>query len=153
MREQALLTPASSNDPIDGAADVMESTVPAVEEETPPTHPAAGHFLSRMIYNSSYAISFGIVFPVMLVVRVVPKDNALVHGMVDGALAAREVVDRRGAQRPIEDLPEVPAHESHAIENGSSPDTKSTEQDNHTRRGTRRRGNRPSTSKRASQKT
>jgi hypothetical protein len=55
--------------------------------------PATSHFLGRVVYKTSYALAFGMTFPVMLIVRVVPKDNAIVHGLVDGAIAARDRVD------------------------------------------------------------
>jgi len=54
--------------------------------------PATGRFLGRVVYNASYAVSFGVTFPVMMIVRVMPRENALVHGFVDGALAARDRV-------------------------------------------------------------
>ena len=52
--------------------------------------PATSRFLGRIVYNTSYALSFGVTLPVMMVVRVVPKENALVHGLVDGGMAARD---------------------------------------------------------------
>ena len=52
--------------------------------------PATGRFLGRIVYNTSYALSFGVTLPVMMIVRVVPKENPLVHGLVDGAHAARD---------------------------------------------------------------
>lgn len=54
--------------------------------------PAAGGFIGRAVYNTTYAVSFGVTVPVMLVARVIPRDNALVHGLVDGAMAARDRV-------------------------------------------------------------
>jgi hypothetical protein len=68
----------------DGSMDIQMSASEAL--------PASGRFLGRMVYNASYAVAFGVTFPVMMVVRVVPKENALVHGLVDGALAARDRV-------------------------------------------------------------
>jgi hypothetical protein len=160
MREQALITSSHSTDPLGRAADAMGSAVLAVKEGASEVQtrvsesiPAVGHFLSRMIYNSSYVLSFGVVFPIMLVVRAVPKNNALVYGLVDGALAAQDAVDSWGAAAPPEDLHDLPAHESHAAENGSSSDTMATEHPNHTRRGTKRRGSQHSTSKRSSRKS
>ena len=160
MREQALITSAHSTDPLGRAADAMGSAVLAVKEGASEVQtrvsesiPAVGHFLSRMIYNSSYALSFGVVFPVMLVVRAVPKNNALVYGLVDGALAAQDVVDRWGAAEPTEGQSDLPAHESQASENGSSSDTRATEDPHHARRGTKRRGSQHATSKRSSRKS
>lgn len=81
--------------------------------------PAAGHFLGRVVYKTSYALAFGATFPVMMVVRVVPKDNALVHGLVDGAIAARDRVDewRGESEVVLDDSEEVL---SHALDNGAA---------------------------------
>jgi hypothetical protein len=52
--------------------------------------------LGRITYATAYAITYTIVFPLALVARAVPKDNALVHGLIDGAHAAREFVGGKG---------------------------------------------------------
>jgi hypothetical protein len=81
--------------------------------------PASGRFLGRMVYNASYAVAFGVTFPVMMVVRIVPKENAFVHGLVDGALAARDrVYDWQGEMEDGHDEPEEDA--SLTSENGSA---------------------------------
>jgi hypothetical protein len=81
--------------------------------------PATGRFLGRVVYNSAYAVSFGVTFPVMMVVRAMPKENALVHGLVDGALAARDRVHEwRG--EPEGDLHDAEDEVSRASENGSA---------------------------------
>lgn len=69
----------------DGAADAKA----AVDR----TLPAVAQFVSRFVYTTSYSLSYGIVFPAMLVARAIPSDNALVHGLVDGAQAARDMVE------------------------------------------------------------
>ena len=51
--------------------------------------PAIGDFLSRLTYTTCYAVSYGVVFPTLLVVRAVPKHNVLVQGLIDGARAAQ----------------------------------------------------------------
>ncbi len=47
-------------------------------------------FLSRFMYTTSYTISYGVVFPATLIARSVPKDNAAVRGLIDGARAASD---------------------------------------------------------------
>jgi hypothetical protein len=81
--------------------------------------PATSRFVGRIIYNTSYAVSFGFTFPMMMIVRVVPKDNALVHGLVDGALAARDRVHewRGEADGHLHDSED---HGAHAADNGSA---------------------------------
>jgi hypothetical protein len=78
----------------DGAADARAAVDRAL--------PAISRFVSRFVYTTSYSLSYGFVFPTMLLVRVIPKDNALVHGLVDGAQAATDLVDDWQAGRSVE---------------------------------------------------
>jgi len=78
-----------------GATDLQVSAAEAL--------PATSRFLGRVVYNTSYAVSFGVTFPVMMIVRVMPKDNAMVHGLVDGALAARDRVHEWDTGLELED--------------------------------------------------
>jgi len=98
-----------------GASDLQVSAGEAL--------PATGRFLGRVFYNASYAVSFGVTFPVMMIVRIVPKENAMVHGLVDGALAARDRVHDWGGEMMAmeEDHHEADAEEadSHASGNGT----------------------------------
>ncbi len=50
-------------------------------------------FVCRFTYTTCYTISYGVVFPAMLLSRAVPKDNAAVRGLMDGAAAAIQKVD------------------------------------------------------------
>lgn len=68
----------------DGAADARARVAE--------TMPAVTGFISRFVYTTSYTLSYGIVFPTMLVVSIVPKENAVVHGLVDGGRAAKDTV-------------------------------------------------------------
>jgi hypothetical protein len=115
--------------------------------------PAAANFLSRLLYQSSYMLSFGVVFPVMLVVRVVPKNNAIVHGLVDGALAARDQVAGWGEGGDSEGLAAESSPESVEDENGSSTESKAVAGTNHRRRASRRSGHSHATPKRSSRKS
>jgi hypothetical protein len=58
-------------------------------------------FLSRFVYTTSYTLSYGVVFPATLLARSIPRNNAAVRGLIDGAKAATEKVDQ------------IQAHESH----------------------------------------
>jgi hypothetical protein len=49
-------------------------------------------FLSRFVYTTSYTLSYGVVFPATLIARSVPRDNAAVRGLIDGARVATEKV-------------------------------------------------------------
>jgi hypothetical protein len=55
--------------------------------------PGVNRFLSRFVYTTCYTISYGVVFPSVLVARSIPKNNPVVHGLVDGAHAALDMVD------------------------------------------------------------
>jgi len=70
----------------DGAADARE----AAER----TWAATSQFLSRFVYTTCYSVSYGMVFPAMLVARAIPRNNPAVRGLVDGARAAIHEVDR-----------------------------------------------------------
>jgi hypothetical protein len=87
----------------DGAADARATAGKAI--------PAAGRFLSRFVYTTSYTFSYGIVFPAVLIAKSVPANNALVHGFVDGARAASDTVDQmKGRQFELPaKAPRVPA--------------------------------------------
>jgi hypothetical protein len=91
---------ASEADPLKSVADAMETAVQAARDGAADARaavdraiPAISQFVSRLVYTTSYSVSYGVVFPVMLVSRAIPKDNALVHGLVDGARAARDMVE------------------------------------------------------------
>jgi hypothetical protein len=91
---------ASEADPLKSVADAMETAVQAARDGASDARaavdraiPAISQFVSRFVYTTSYSLSYGVVFPVMLMARAIPKDNAFVHGLVDGAHAAREVVE------------------------------------------------------------
>jgi hypothetical protein len=69
----------------EGAADARAAAERAWE--------SASLFLSRFVYTTSYGISYGVVFSATLIARTVPKDNAAVRGLIDGAHAAIQQVD------------------------------------------------------------
>lgn len=90
----------------DGAADARATAGKAI--------PAAGQFLSRFVYTTSYTFSYGIVFPAVLIAKSVPANNAIVHGFVDGARAASDTVDQmkgRQSELPVK-APRSPSRSS-----------------------------------------
>ncbi len=58
-----------------------------------PALPKVGLFANRLLYTTSYAVAYGVVFPMALVALSVPQNNPFVHGLVDGSRAARNKVD------------------------------------------------------------
>ncbi len=96
---------AADSDPLKAVADAMDAAVQAGKDGAERVRlgasdamPAIGRFLSSAVYHTSYTVSYGLVFPAAMVARVIPKDNAVVHGLVDGARAAADAL--RGSSAP-----------------------------------------------------
>jgi hypothetical protein len=69
----------------DGAADAREAATR--------TWAATSLFLSRFVYTTCYTVSYGVVFPTTLLARSIPRNNAAVRGLIEGAEAAKLKVD------------------------------------------------------------
>jgi hypothetical protein len=88
-----------SRDPLRTVADALDTAVKAAKDGAADAKatagkmlPAAGRFLSRFVYTTSYTFSYGVVFPAVLIAKSIPANNAIVHGFVDGAQAASDTV-------------------------------------------------------------
>jgi hypothetical protein len=99
MSENATVE-AQASDPLKTVADAMEHAVQAAKDgaidakaRVDQALPGVNRFVSRFVYTTCYTISYGVVFPSVLVVRSIPKNNPIVHGLVDGAHAAVDMVD------------------------------------------------------------
>lgn len=123
MSEQAAPIENSSADPLRSAADAMALALQAAkdgaadaQERVSELVPALGGFVSRLTYTTCYAVSYGVVFPSLMLARAVPKDNAIVNGLVDGARAARDAIQGQGAVDSTVEHPHiiVPGGESGA---------------------------------------
>jgi hypothetical protein len=55
---------------------------------------ASGVILARAIYNTTYTVSYGLVFPAAFVAQAIPRENAAVRGFIEGAEAASRRVDQ-----------------------------------------------------------
>jgi hypothetical protein len=98
----------ASRDPLKTVADALDTAVKAAKDGAADAKatvgkmlPAAGHFVSRFVYTTSYTVSYGVVFPAMLLAKSIPSNNAVVHGLVDGASAASELVDQMKNRRLV----------------------------------------------------
>jgi hypothetical protein len=101
-----------SRDPLKTVANALDTAVKAAKDGAADAKatagkmlPAAGRFLSRFVYTTSYTFSYGVVFPAVLIARSIPANNAIVHGLVEGAQAANDKVveiKRRRPARPPE---------------------------------------------------
>ena len=108
--------PGASPTPVTAVSGAMETAVQAARHGAADARaavdraaPAISQFVSRFVYTTSYSLSYGFVFPAVLLARAVPKDNALVHGLVDGARAAKDMVDDWQAQRAVSPAAEASA--------------------------------------------
>ncbi len=105
---------AAGSDPLTAVADAMDAAVEAAKDGADRARatvahlvPAAGRLLSRAVYQTSYTISFGVVFPAVMIAHAIPKGNAVVHGLIDGALAARDAVQDMKTGSDTEVAPEA----------------------------------------------
>jgi hypothetical protein len=87
-----------THDPLKTVADALEAAVQAAKDGATNAREAAaeylpesGSLLSKVAYNTCYAISYGLVFPSVLLAHSIPQNNAFVHGLIDGAHAARDM--------------------------------------------------------------
>lgn len=64
--------------------------------ETPPEQAAAPccGIMSRAVYSTCYALSFGVAWPTFMVLRALPEDGAIRTGLRDGMQAAADSSDR-----------------------------------------------------------
>jgi hypothetical protein len=68
----------------DGASDALARAKQAV--------PITGEYVSRFVYSSFYYLSYGVVFPTLLVTNFVPGCGPIATGLVDGGAAANYVI-------------------------------------------------------------
>jgi hypothetical protein len=78
----------------DGAADARVAASKALSNTS--------LFLSRLVYTTTYTLSYGVVFPVTVVALAVPRNNAVVRGLIDGATAARNRAEAITGHSPKE---------------------------------------------------
>jgi hypothetical protein len=88
-----------------GAADARSAAANAL--------PAAARMLGNGLHTTGFAIGFTVCFPVVLVARLMPRDNCLAYGLVDGSRAAcdlaRETVRPTGQAEITPELAVVQA--------------------------------------------
>ena len=88
-----------TSDPLKAVADALAAVQAAQDgaDEARATAaeamPTVSRYLTKAVYNTCYSISYGVVFPSVFLARSIPKDNAAVNGLIDGAHAAMDVID------------------------------------------------------------
>ena len=97
MQNESLASLAS--DPLRAVADAMDAAVQAAKQSgdralysAGDVVPAVGQFVSQAVYKTCYSLSYCAVFPAVLAARSIPHENAVVHGLIDGACAAIDLV-------------------------------------------------------------
>jgi len=70
----------------DGAADARDLAVR--------TWAATSLYAAKFVYTVCYTVSFGVVFPSVLLAQSIPRNNEVVRGLIDGAQAAIHKVDQ-----------------------------------------------------------
>lgn len=106
--------PAPTLDPVESRTGTLDMVAQAVRhgaadasEAVARTWDATGRFVTRFVYTTFYTVSYGVAFPSALVARAVPRDNAAVRGIIEGAHAALQRVD--ALYRPALDPGDSPA--------------------------------------------
>ena len=56
--------------------------------------------VSRATYTTAYTISYGLVYAAVFIVRSIPQENAFMHGLRDGGVAARDALNGKNASEP-----------------------------------------------------
>jgi hypothetical protein len=95
-----------AHDPLKTVADALEAAVQAAKdgaeharEAAASMMPESGSMWSLVAYKTCYAISYGLVFPSVLLANSIPQNNALVHGLIDGAHAAKDMVSEMKSKK------------------------------------------------------
>ena len=93
----------SSRDPLATVANALDKALKAAKAGNADAKsvdgnalPAAGRFLSRLVYTTSYTFGYGVVLPAVMIARLIPESSSVAGGFVNGA-AGRS---REG--RPVE---------------------------------------------------
>jgi hypothetical protein len=115
MTDASMTTDGNMADPLRTAADAMALAAQAARDGAADAQarvseamPAISRFLSRLTYTSFYALSYGVVFPTLLLVKSIPTENAMVHGLVDGGAAARDAVVKMCNEKTAAQLEHTP---------------------------------------------
>ena len=97
---------------MDAVAEALKDAAGAIgngEAQAGAQAPSARGPVSKVVYNLSYGVSFGVVLPFALVASLIPVDNPLGHGIMDGARAAVDKVDALKGEHAAHDK-----HDAHA---------------------------------------
>lgn len=83
----------------DTASDALRSGMSDAQKSAERFWPQVGCALSKGIFNIGYGLGYGFTFPSVLVARVIPQENPVVWGFIDGARVASDTA-YRGLEAP-----------------------------------------------------
>jgi hypothetical protein len=122
------VTSGSGDDALKSVADAMEAAVNAAKETATDARstaaealPAVGKLLSNLVYKACYGISYGVVFPSVLIAKSIPQNNPAVHGFIDGGRAAIDMVDEMKMKGKVSVESSAPAAHSTILGPGGEP--------------------------------
>ena len=92
MSESIISSNSPATDPLAAAARALRDGATDAQRHALEVIPTVAEFLRRGTYTTCYAASYGAVFAALTVAQAVPKENAFVYGLIDGAHAARDAV-------------------------------------------------------------
>ena len=103
MLNEAVVT--MIDDPLNSVDEALDTAVQAAKEEMEDVRatasgalPPLGSSVSDITYKTCDPISYGLFFPIVLVARAIPKENAAVHGLIDGARVTIDLADKMRAR-------------------------------------------------------
>jgi type IV secretory pathway TrbL component len=90
---------AAEESAIQGVADAMRDAASTASEHAARVRatvgdagPRALRAIARTTYVSAYVVSYGVVYGAVFIAQALPQENALMHGLRDGAIAARDAL-------------------------------------------------------------
>jgi hypothetical protein len=85
---------------------VKEGTADAAQDASN-VLPAIGRFLSKTVYGGCYYAAYGVTFGALTVAKLIPTDNAFVHGLQEGSKAAAADVHKHDDGQPVKSATEA----------------------------------------------
>ena len=87
-------SPTTSGTWFDTASDALRSGMSDAQKSTERFWPQVGDAFSKGLFNLGYGLGYGVTFPSILAAKVIPQENCVVWGFIDGAHVAGDVASR-----------------------------------------------------------
>lgn len=82
----------------DTASTAFRSGVSDAQQTAEKILPTLGAALSKGMYGLGYGLGYGVAFPAVLVAKVLPQENCVAWGLIDGAHVAHDTAYRNQNQ-------------------------------------------------------